>query len=451
MDSPTASIARSSTARFLADIGSLLFGLGGSIVTARLLGPAGKGDYATIILLVGLVGSTASLGLTDAAVILVGKGAFSFPRAIQHSIALLVISIPIGIALFVAIAALQFSLNVNSALIAAGAAATGLGALSTFTNSVPNAEDRVVFTSSLFALTSALAFVFQAIALIAFRATAAIAVYGALAGSLIACLVAMANLAVRGALPLPKLSLDYTKAALPHGLRLQTSTLLMGLGSRVDLLIVHAISTSALAGSYSIALTLGQMGVYPAFALSLATYPRLARVGPPEARSLLILSAKTALITSGVLSLLMASLAAPMILVIFGRDFSPAVLPSIVLAMGACIWALQWLLCRAWAARGESDLIVKSFLVSLVSMVVLDLVLIPKLELLGASVASVAGPVCGLIPVSFRLSTSPFGHLRWTDFRPTWADVRSTKQVATDALFPNQGRKGKEHPPSAGA
>jgi O-antigen/teichoic acid export membrane protein len=97
---------------------------------------------------------------------------------------------------------------------------------------------------------------------------------------------------------------------------------------------------------------------------------------------------------AGLLLLIATPVAVPLL---FGGEFRPAVVAAMVMIPGSVLWSAQWLLCRAEAARGRPRLLLLSFGTGLGVMIGGEMVLIPAFGIIGGAVASVAGPVAGLV------------------------------------------------------
>src|ERR671926_1037580 len=67
------SLKRNSAARFLADAAGLVFGIISGVITARALGPTGKGLFSSLTLLSGILVWVCCMGLGDAAIVMVGQ------------------------------------------------------------------------------------------------------------------------------------------------------------------------------------------------------------------------------------------------------------------------------------------------------------------------------------------------------------------------------------------
>jgi O-antigen/teichoic acid export membrane protein len=94
-----------------------------------------------------------------------------------------------------------------------------------------------------------------------------------------------------------------------------------------------------------------------------------------------------------------------------GKAYSAATVPALLLLVAGVLWSGQWILSRAYAARGDASLLFWSFAANLVAMVVLDVALIPVWGSVGAAVASVVAPAVGLGVCLNRLRRDDGAHV----------------------------------------
>jgi O-antigen/teichoic acid export membrane protein len=171
---------------------------------------------------------------------------------------------------------------------------------------------------------------------------------------------------------------------------------LVALAQRADQLVVLHLMGTHPAGRYSVALTAGQLPLYVPLAIALAGFARLAYLS--ESDSMIVLGGMCRIGTAGALisTLVAAPLLPIAIPVFFGSAFSQAVVPALILLPGGVLWSLQWILGRAATARSQPSLLVQSFGLTLATMVILDYVLVPRLGLAGAAIASDIASLAGL-------------------------------------------------------
>jgi len=116
------SLARNSLARFAADAAGLVLGMACGIITARWLGPAGKGLLSAIIFLSGFCIQLALIGLGESAIVAIGQKKATAQEALATSIALFVPATLAAIFIFWAASRFEFRDDWSGARIAVAVA-----------------------------------------------------------------------------------------------------------------------------------------------------------------------------------------------------------------------------------------------------------------------------------------------------------------------------------------
>jgi O-antigen/teichoic acid export membrane protein len=394
----SSSLLRGSVMRFVCDGSGVVLGTISSLVTARVLGPAGKGTLAALTFVTLLVIQCSTLGLGDAAVVRIGQAKASVQEALSSSLGAVALASVAGAGLVVLYSVAQLPIDdpgIWPAILVAAATVvvSAVGQLFIF---VVYARQRIIAVSLLTILMSSTA----AVAVVVLCAVFDLGVLGGVLGGLIAavlgCLVA-ATMLVRVGLRLrPSGMGSYLRPALSFGLRTQLANVLAFSSTRVDLLLVYALASDHEAGLYSVALTLGTITALIAIALSFASFPSMAGMADPEAFELTAGMTRIAALIGIALAALLAAVLSPVIEILLGAAYDGALMPAIVLLFTNVLWGAQWLLSRALAARGDPNLLVRSFSVNLAVMTVADLALILLAGALGAAIGAATGAVVGL-------------------------------------------------------
>ncbi len=421
------SLRTSSVARFLADSSALVFGVLGGVITARWLGPSGKGLFSSLTFLAALVMQAGSLGLGDAAIVMVGQRKARLQEAVSVTVALTLCSAAVGTVVFWSGAMLWFRHDldaVRSAILVAslGFPVSLFGYVLSF---MLSARQMLVANSLVLGTTSAATalglVLFVAVVPLGITGGAIAGVFGAAAGMAVGfVLLTRAGLSLR-----PRWKPEYVGAALRYGISVEASYLVTVMFLRVDLLFAYALAGSAAAGQYSVALTISALVALLPIAMSHATFPRLANVANEEANDLTGQVCRYGVAAAVVAAALLALVTPVAVPLLFGQDFVPAVPPTLILLGGGVLWATQWIVCRAAAARGRPGLLLGSFGLGLVVMVALDYLLIPRIGITGAALAALAGPAAGLVLALIGYHRSPWWDRPLTVFVPRPTDFRA--------------------------
>lgn len=416
------SLRTNSAARLVADLLGIVLALVAATITARLLGPAEKGYYSSLVLLGGLFVQLFSAGLGEAAIVLSGRRRTTLQDAVSGTTAAVV---PLSLVAFAV-----FFLSATSLLPSADGdtgpapliASLMVGVTVLYTTSVSFlvAREKLVAVAALAVLSNGL----TTLLLLPLVGALDMGTSGALLAGVVGSAVALAitiDLVRRSGISLrPRRVNGYLAAAVRFGAALQFSNLLVLMTARLDLVLVYRLSTPREAGSYSVALTIGALvGAVP-MALSYASFPRLAVVEEGEARELTGTVFRIGMVAAIAGAAVLGAVTPLAVPLLFGRPYMEAIGPTLLLVPGGVLWSAQWLLCRAAAARGAPGALLVSFGLTFCAMVALDIVLIPELGAIGAGIASLVAPCLGLaVTVGFYRRAG----VDWRGFIPRPNDV----------------------------
>jgi O-antigen/teichoic acid export membrane protein len=419
------SLTRNTLSRLFADLTSLAVGLITGVVTARWLGPDGKGVLSSLTYLSVLIGQACCLGLQEASIVMIGQKRATRQEALSATVAATTVTTAVGVLILWGVCGFEFWSQwpeVRPALVAS-CALLAAGAFSNVLCGMVNSLEKIAATSAVLTLVACLSALGTWLLVVVVSWSVLGGILGAVIGSAAGVAVLVAVLRANGLSVRPRWDWAYLAAALPYGIGIQASYLLTIMSARMDLLVVYELAGPAAAGRYSVALTLGALvGMAPA-AISIATFPRLAHLGEAEAMALVARTCRYGVWSSLSFAVVLAALAPVLIPLAFGQAFEEAVVPSLILFIGGVPWSLQWLLARSAAARGWPWLLASSFGLSLVVMLALDVVLIPPYGIIGAALASSVAPVCGLAVCVTWYHRRWGDAIRFLDLLPCLADL----------------------------
>lgn len=420
------SLRKDSVAKFVATLSRVGAALLVTIVTARWLGPAGKGALSTLLYISVLMTYLCSLGIGEASIILIGRREASLQDAYSSSLGAALLAAPLGIAIVWVAYVVAGWTEIRGAVVAASFFILLGTALYSLIN-VENSRGRVFFTSVLFSVSAGA----SVVAAVLFVAILEFGVMGGVLASLVGAMAItpplLSSLRKAGVDLKPRLDTSFLGRAFPVGAALEGTHLLTALAERFDLVLVYWLAGEAPAGMYSVALTIGYIVAYAPTSLSYAAFPRLAweQGDSPELTFRIArMSLALGVITGTVLALITPFLV-PLLL---GTAFRPAIVPAVVLIAGGIGWGMMTALARAAAARGDTATYVASYSLSLTVMVMLDLVFVPTGGALAAAIASSIAPVVGLIAClrGYARSGWPAGP---KDLLPTKQEFHDLKEL----------------------
>ncbi|WP_328993362.1 polysaccharide biosynthesis C-terminal domain-containing protein [Kribbella sp. NBC_01245] len=192
-----------------------------------------------------------------------------------------------------------------------------------------------------------------------------------------------------------------------YGLRGQVGGFITLLNLRLDFAILGAMAGPAVLGGYAVASKYAELLRLPGTALTWVFYPRLAKLGETEAASVARRMIRPTLLGIVVAAIPIFLLTSPVMRLLYGEEFGPAVAPARVLLAGMLLAGASGVASAYLYGRGTPGLNSIVLGIGLVITVVLDLLLIPAYGALGAAAASTAAYLCTdalLIALLLRLS-----------------------------------------------
>ena len=416
--------------------GRLVFGIGTAVVTARVLGPAEKGTLSSLLFVGALLSYVSVLGLGDAATVLAGQRAVTLQHALRASVA------PIGLASALTIVALIVVANIAdwsgiASAITVAAVFVVVSAFAYLLTTFLDALERLRLTAMVSVASAAASLI--ATAALVWGAGLGIfgGVVGALAGPLVAVVLLRRALGEHELDLRPVLDRHYLRRALPMGVGMQATFILSSVADRADLLLVYALAGDVEAGTYAVALAIGQLATYTSSAVAAAIFPRLALADGDDVRALASLATRVSLVTATGSTIVLAAAMPALIAILFGPAYQGSVVPGMLLATSGIAFGAQLTLARAAAARGLTKLYFGSFAMSVSMLIVLDVLLVPEHGSRGAAVGSIISSAMGFAYIVITACRS--GLVSMAQLRPRLSDIQLVTRLVRDSAV---GRVG---------
>ena len=427
---------QNSSATLATRILRLLLGLGTSVLIARLLGPAGKGVYAMSIFFSLFLSLVLNLGLAPAsAYCLAGR---RYPARLIFGNNVIISSIQsIGgiivgfiIILFfqprifpsVPASYLYFSLLLipgNLFFIHIQAIFLGLRDFKRY-----NLAEIIRSGILLFFIT-----IFLSVFGMDIRGALTA---GILAWSLSALLLYLQAYRAAGGISFQP-GRSYLKKVFRYGIQVHLGNLLAFLNYRFDLLLINLYINSAAVGFYSIGVIIAEQLSLAAGSVGVVLFPRIAaeknnrkmnQFTPRVVRVVFFLTIPVAII--------LFILARQLIILLYSRQYLPAVEPLRVLLPGIVALSASRLIANDIAARGKPVLNTYTALGTLIVNIILNVLWIPTYGIMGAAGASSLSYMMALIAhleIYRRLSGNNWRIIlipRWEDFNLFWSAAIQT-------------------------
>ncbi|MEW5906995.1 MAG: oligosaccharide flippase family protein [Elusimicrobiota bacterium] len=363
------------------------------VLTARGLGPDGRGLYAIALLFPSFLSSMLPLGLNFANLYLVNREGAPPGRLAFNTIAYSASSgllFTLGLVMFSASLSASFAGGEGRGLIALAAAALIPSML--FENVyylLLGRRDIKGMTAMNLARAAAYAallggmFIFPGFT----PGKAVMAYLGGLGAGLI---LGFARLKKNGFLSDFRPSRTHFGAALGYGIRQHPSSVLQFLTYRTDLFIVGAFLPASEAGLYAAAVVIAELLWQLPAAAAQVLFPKVAASSEKESGEFTPQVVRHVLLISGVSAAGLFLAAGYAVTLLYGTEFSGAALPLRILLPGAVLMGLSKMLGSDIAARGRPGTVSMASAASFITAAWFGIALTPLFGLPGAALATSA-------------------------------------------------------------
>ncbi|MCB4756458.1 MAG: oligosaccharide flippase family protein [Elusimicrobia bacterium] len=187
----------------------------------------------------------------------------------------------------------------------------------------------------------------------------------------------------------PRVSFSLFKRHFRYGLKAYIAAFFGYLVGRLDLLLVQYMMGSEQSGYYSVSVNMADVLYTVPLVIGTILFPRLAAVSDASERWRL--AHKTTIVTLVIMiPLVFVALifAEPLITILFGRAFLPAVTPFRVIGGSMIMYGAAGILSNYLASDGLPPFLIVIWIMATVLNIILNLILIPTHGILGAAWAS---------------------------------------------------------------
>ena len=370
----------------------LVLGLGASIIIARALGPEGKGIYALAILLPMLLASLGGFGIGQASVFQLGKGIYPPKDILGNNMAISLILGAVGSLLglvtillwgnmlfpgvatmYPLLALLLIPLSLFLSFI--GYFFLGLQKIRqyNFINLLRSCAFLVLLTTLLFA--------------------PKIGLEAVIAANILSYVVAVAVTLflvkrIVGSLYL-RLQKSYAKEAFGYGFKVYLGNILGFLHYRIDVFLINIVLNPVAVGLYSISALVAEKIWLISQSASIVLFPKVcSETDKDNLRRFTPIVFRMVLLISTVGSIIMFFLGRLLIVFFFSEKFADSVLPFQVLLIGIVAMSGWRILANDLYGRGRPEINIYINAFSAVTNIMLNVILIPRLGIVGAAWAT---------------------------------------------------------------
>jgi antigen flippase len=408
-------LGRAFLVTMLGSLGVLSLNLLTGLLTARLLGPVGKGEFVSITVWVGMVSLVAQVGLTDAVTFLQARYADDGPAILGTAAALVATLSCVGIAVVVLLVPLAFRAQSTHTQTLARlmmlSVLTVMGLEVSLGLVAGHHHFRVLALCEFgqpFLFASALLILLSQTSITLSRAA------GAYAGSYgIVFVATLTYLLARHGIGRP--SRQFARRLLSYGLRLQGSTLGALGNARLDILVMPALLVPQAIGQYSIAVSAASMVVLLLLlfgGLYRVVVPVASRQGGAAGMALVERTVRLVLASASASALAMAVFCPWLIRVVYGDKFAGSVTPLRLLLPGVVVWCGSYILVGGLQAADRPTRASQAQLLGLAATVIGLALTLPTLGIKGAAITSTVSCTVVFLSALFFLGRLPFFSIR---------------------------------------
>ncbi len=369
-----------------------LFQLGIVVLIARIYGPEVNGRYAIALLLPGLLATTLNLGIAPANVYYLGAGFYSaravFLTNIRFALILSVSGMCLG-ATLISYKGEEFFPGISQFMLFLALLVFPFSLAQGFILSIFQGLQR--FKEYNIALISypILVFISVIVLIIAGIEDFSYLIIANIFGIFVSLILSLTMLRKH----LNKSDSDKLypiKTALNYGYKAHLSNILAFLNYKADIFLVNLFITPTAAGVYVISVQISERLWLLSQAVSTVALPHLSQLrGNEEARTTLTpLLARLTLTVTFVAASMLAIIAYPLVLFLFGDEFKHSIIPLLTLLPGIVAGSASRILSNDIAARGRPELNMYMSIFTVSINIIGNIILIPLHGLFGAALAT---------------------------------------------------------------
>lgn len=389
----------------------LLFTVITSAITARYLGPAGKGQLAMVFMVPSMLGMFLGFGLGPSNVYHISAGRLPLHKLTANATSFSVIGTLIGFSIVLFILLFDFLPillpGISKKYLLLGMIALPLGLFTGNFGAMMQGLQRIYTINILGFLGSILSVVFMSLLLIVLGWGIIGAMIASLSVQSVMLIITGFLLKKEGAQFRPQWDIRVIKPTFNYGLKCYVGNLLQFFNYRLDMFIVNFFLGPAGVGIYGVSVVMAELLWQIPNAASFVIFPKAANSSHETMNRFtprvfwIILT-----ITTGG-AFLLAIFGKLVISLVFSDAFLAAYKPLLVLLPGVVVLGAAKVLTNDIAGRGFPHYNSITSGMSLVATIVLDLILIPKWGIVGAALASTASySLTFLVSVFFYFSVA---------------------------------------------
>jgi O-antigen/teichoic acid export membrane protein len=205
-------------------------------------------------------------------------------------------------------------------------------------------------------------------------------------------------------------NLSYWRTAFFYGVKSQAGLLLSYLNRRLPIIMINLYLSTVSVGYFALALTIAEFAWYIPESVGVILFPEISSTNKEHAGRVAALATRNTLFIISVVGLLLIIGADFIIKLFFGPSFIPSIPILRILVPGIVIFSVNRVLCSYFAGTGKPEYGTYTSLASFFFLFTLILILVPKIGLIGAPIASLtAFIVSSILSIIIFMRSSKIG------------------------------------------
>lgn len=183
-------------------------------------------------------------------------------------------------------------------------------------------------------------------------------------------------------------NISFVKDTFIFGIKSQIGLILNFVDRRLDMFIINIFLNPTFVGYYAIAVALAELPWHISAAVGTVLFPEVADMKKTEAMRFVSMASRNSLFITSLAGVLLLISGGVLIKLLFGPQFLLSLFPLRILIPGVIALGLNRVLCGGFSGLGKPEYGTYTVICSSIITVVLDLILIPRMGINGAALAS---------------------------------------------------------------
>jgi len=378
------------TATFFTKILLIVLKLSTSVITARFLGPAGRGLYYSVAQTSGVANNIGCLSIGESLIYHIGNGKLTKSNLLGFVLTLIVFFtsiIYLGLYLLSPFIIENFFIDSTENLMFLLYFMTPLLMFEYFATSALRGLKLFSVVNKLSLVTRLNIIIFLLLTLLIYSATAYFALIGYIVALFFNCIIYLAAL-YQAAKP-KALELKEFSSVIKYGVKVHPAILLTEIEYRLDIFILLYFLNTAAVGIYSIGVTIAQILWYVSNSINSVLFPHLTFTSSGQEKNIFTAEIiKYNFLINLVILFLLCLFGKFLVLILYGSDYVQAYYIFLILAPGLLLDSIGRNIATWLKSEGKPLILSWISFGSLSFNILLNFILIPKYGLYGAAYSS---------------------------------------------------------------